>query len=370
MVALTRDGTRAYTSNAHAGTVSAIDLQAKEVLAVIPVAKFAQRIALSVDDRWAFTADQEEPRLAVIDTATNRVERWVDLPGVAYGTAPTPDGRFLVMALPGVSQVALLDLESMEVVKTLDVPKSPQFVLVRPDGLVAYVSCDRSGKVAEIDLGEWRVARLIDAGPLADGLAWVATAGGTGAVAQEPSRPMLTDEEAERFLLTAEVVSRRALDVGITHADQLTLSDGLRTARAVWKTIDELNHGVTRLERGRVLVGFADSWKHEVAAYELDKLLGTGLVPPTVERTLGRTTGSAQMWVEGSMTEADRKAKRIAPPDTRAWNEQMHTVRLLHQLTDNTDYRNIRNVLVDPSFRIYAVDFSRAFTIYGELRSP
>jgi len=177
MVALARDGTRAYTSNAHAGTVSAIDLQAKKVLAVIPVAKFAQRIALSVDDRWAFTADQEEPRLAVIDTTTNRVERWVDLPGVAYGTAPTPDGRFLVMALRRPSQVALLDLESMAVVKTLDLPKTPQFVLVRPDGLVAYVSCDQSGQVAEIDLGEWRVARLIDAGPLPDGLAWASGPG-------------------------------------------------------------------------------------------------------------------------------------------------------------------------------------------------
>jgi hypothetical protein len=94
----------------------------------------------------------------------------------------------------------------------------------------------------------------------------VSTAGGAGVVAQEPGRPLLTGEEAERFLLTAEVVSRRAHGVGITHPDQLTLSDGVRTARAIWKTIDELKPGVTQLERGRVLVGFADSWKHEVAA--------------------------------------------------------------------------------------------------------
>lgn len=198
----------------------------------------------------------------------------------------------------------------------------------------------------------------------------LATAGASGADAEEPGRPVLAGEETEEFLRTAEVVRRRALGDGITHPDQLTLSDGVRTARAIWKTIDELKPGVTHLERGRVLVGFADSWKHEVAAYELDKLLGTGLAPPTVERKIGRTTGSLQLWVGGSMTEADRKAKAIAPPDLQPWNDEMHTLRLLHQLTDNTDYRNIRNVLVDPTFRIYAIDSSRAFTIYGELRSP
>jgi hypothetical protein len=47
----------------------------------------------------------------------------------------------------------------------------------------------------------------------------------------------------------------------------------------------------------------------------------------------------------------------------------MYKVRLLHQLTYNTDYRNINNVLSDPSFRVYAVDFSRAFLSYADLRS-
>jgi YVTN family beta-propeller protein len=174
MVALTRDGKRAYTSNAHAGTVSAIDLTAKKVIAVIPVSKYAQRITISRDDRWAFTADQTQPQLAVIDTATNAVKRWVKLPGTAYGTATTPDGRFLVMALLNVNKVGVLDLQSMELVRTIDVPQAPQEVLVRPDGRVAYVSCDSSRQVAVIDTKDWKVERLIDAGPLADGLAWAA----------------------------------------------------------------------------------------------------------------------------------------------------------------------------------------------------
>jgi YVTN family beta-propeller protein len=174
MLALTRDGKRAYTSNVHVGTVSAIDLVAKKVTAVIPVSSYAQRIALSVDDALVFTADQTEPRLAVIDTKTHQRTRWVALPGLAYGTAPTPDGRWLVMALISVNKVGVLDLKSMQLAHTFDVPKAPQEVVVRPDGRYAYVSCDASKKVAVIDLKEWKVDRLIDAGPLADGLAWAA----------------------------------------------------------------------------------------------------------------------------------------------------------------------------------------------------
>jgi DNA-binding beta-propeller fold protein YncE len=174
MLALTRDGKRAFTSNVGVGTISAIDVLARKVMAVIPVAPRAQRIALSVDDRWLFTADQTQPRLAIVDTGKGAVAQWVALPGLAYGTAPTPDGRYLVIALLSVNKVGVLDLKTRAVVHTFDVPPIPQEVLVRPDGRYAYVSCDESAKIAVIDLQEWKVARLIDAGGKADGLAWAA----------------------------------------------------------------------------------------------------------------------------------------------------------------------------------------------------
>ena len=175
MLAITRDGRRGYTSNVGPGTVSVLDLEAKKLLAVIPMSATAQRITLSVDDRWVFTADQTKPRLAVIDTATNAVKTWILLPGVGYGTAPTPDGRWLVVAMPGINQVGVVDLQTLQVVRTFVVPKAPQEVLIRPDGMAAYVSCDASGQVAIIDVKNWKVEKLIDAGPGADGLAWART---------------------------------------------------------------------------------------------------------------------------------------------------------------------------------------------------
>lgn len=172
MLAITSDGRRGYTANVGPGTVSALDLEAKKVITIIPISGSTQRISLSPDDRWAFTADQTKPQLAVIDTESNKVKSWIPLPGTGYGTAPTPDGHWLVVALSGINKVGIVDLKSLSVVRTLDVPKAPQEVLVRPDGAVAYVSCDASRQVAVIDLNDWKVAKLIHAGKGADGLAW------------------------------------------------------------------------------------------------------------------------------------------------------------------------------------------------------
>lgn len=172
MLAISRDGRRGYTANVAPGTVSVLDLEAHQTLAIIPVCKTTQRIALSVDDRWVFTADQNAPRLAVIDTQTNSVARWIEMPGIGYGSAPTPDGKWLVIALPKINRVAVVDLASFTVAHTIAVPRTPQEVLVRPDGAEAYVSCDVSGQVAVIDTTNWTVKKLIAAGRGADGLAW------------------------------------------------------------------------------------------------------------------------------------------------------------------------------------------------------
>jgi len=171
MLAISRDGKRGYTSNVGVGTVSVLDLEARKTLAVIHVSPHAQRIALSPDDRWAFTADQTQPQLAVIDTGTKQVAKWIPLESIAYGTGATLDGKYLLITLPKPGKVAVLDLSSMTVVRSVDVPKQPQEVLVRPDNQVAYVSCHESRKVAAINLQTWKV-QTIDAGTLADGLAW------------------------------------------------------------------------------------------------------------------------------------------------------------------------------------------------------
>lgn len=175
MFAITHDGHHAYTANVGPGTVSALDLDARKVIAIIPVSPQVQRISLSADDKFAFTSDVTKPRLAVIDTTTNKLKSWVPLPGLGYGSAATADGKWLIIALPPMNQVAAVDLKTMKVAHTVDVGMRTQEVLLAPDGKMAYVSCDQAGKVAAINLTNWKLERVIDAGKGADGLAWAAT---------------------------------------------------------------------------------------------------------------------------------------------------------------------------------------------------
>jgi hypothetical protein len=194
-------------------------------------------------------------------------------------------------------------------------------------------------------------------------------AAGEQAEKQKTAGLLLQGQEAEEFLRTARVVERKAIGKGVTRPEKLTLSDDKQTLHGIWKTIDIHKPGQQRMERGWEF-DFRDSWKSEVAAYELDKLLGLGLVPPTVERRIDGRVGSLQLWVEESLTEDDRRQKKLEPPHLPRWNNQLHNVRLFRQVVYDTDFQNIRNVLIDPAFRVYAIDNSRGFRIQKTLLAP
>jgi hypothetical protein len=180
---------------------------------------------------------------------------------------------------------------------------------------------------------------------------------------------VLTGREAEEFLRNAEVVGMKPIGIGITKPFKATLTDGERELHAVWKTIDDVQQGVFQGPKGGFQANYRDSYKFEVAAYELDKLLGLGLVPPTVVRVIDGRKGSLQLWVEGAFTELDRRERNQRPEDYVSWSEQLYKLKLLHQLIFNSDSRNIRNVVYDPEFRVYAVDHSRSFRRYRYLES-
>ena len=189
------------------------------------------------------------------------------------------------------------------------------------------------------------------------------------APASAPCLP-LEGQAAAEFLTTADVVAMKPLPFGVTKPFKVTLDDGERTAHAVWKTIDTVNPRHRPHSTDRTEVYFRDSYHHEVAAYELDKLLGLGLVPPTIERRIDGQLGSLQLWIEDAVTEAKRMKLELEPPDSRRWSERCYAVRLFHQLTGDTDASNVSNILVDPDFRVYVIDSSRAFHLRTTLHRP
>jgi hypothetical protein len=171
----------------------------------------------------------------------------------------------------------------------------------------------------------------------------------------------------EEFLSKAKITRMSDIGTGVTLPQKATLElDGVQHF-GVFKTIDE-SAKTKQLDRG-IELEFQDSWRTEVAAYELDKLLGLGMVPATVERVFDGKHGSMQFWVDSKMTEAQRVNKKLQPPRSFEWEEQIARIRLFDNLIYNTD-RHMNNLLITEDWKIRLIDHSRTFRPFDQLRDP
>jgi hypothetical protein len=183
------------------------------------------------------------------------------------------------------------------------------------------------------------------------------------------AQPQLTEEQMKEFLLTAKVVKSRQSKKGVTSPYHLTLSDGTLTHDGSFQAIDETKTSM-QFSTGRTEMNFRDSYHYNIAAYELAKLVGLGdMMPVTVERKWGGKVGSLSWWLDDVvMDEAERIKQKQQPPDPEAWNKQMHRMRVFAQLVYDTD-RNLTNVLIGRDWKLYMIDFSRAFRLYHDLEN-
>ena len=176
----------------------------------------------------------------------------------------------------------------------------------------------------------------------------------------------LTYEQKERFLETAQIVKVKDLSVGVTNSRRATLSDGTVTHDAHVQTIDEAK-SVFQTDRGSEL-NFRDTWKFNVAAYRLGRMLELDMIPPSVERKVAGTSAAVTWWEDNTMMEGERIKQHLSAPDKDAWNDEMYIVRVFDQLIFNTD-RNLQNLLVDKeSYRIWMIDHTRAFRLQTGLQ--
>jgi len=185
-------------------------------------------------------------------------------------------------------------------------------------------------------------------------------------VAQEAP---LTEEQIKQFLLTAQVIRSKVSDKGVTHPLKLTLSNGTITHDASFQPVDIHKSSMT-LASGTTVINFVDSYKFNIAAYQLAELIGIDkMLPIYVERLWEGRKGSLSWYLPAKMDEQDRAAKKLEPPDPEAWNRQMYKIRVFDELIYDAD-PNLTNVLIGSDWQIWRVDFTRAFRPEKKLRSP
>jgi hypothetical protein len=187
-------------------------------------------------------------------------------------------------------------------------------------------------------------------------------------IGQAAPAPVMTPAQQEHFLQTARIVAQRAVEEGVTHTFRITLTDGTTTHDAHVQTID-LFKPVYRTKEF-VEHNFRDSYKYNIAAYRVAKMLKLEMTPTCVCREVDGRPASVCWWVDNVMfDELTRRERKIEPPDMEEWTRQMNLVRVFDQLIDNTD-RNQGNLLIDKNWKVWMIDHSRAFRVTTVLRRP
>ena len=159
--------------------------------------------------------------------------------------------------------------------------------------------------------------------------------------------------EFEEYLRTAKIERIADIPIGVTRPRRAYLASGGLASSFAWKPLKPgFQHG------------YFESYKSEIAAYELDKLLALNMVPPSVEKTFNGERGAAIMWVAPAKSFKDLgvTSAPAAPAQYQAaWNRQIVKAKMFHNLINDID-PNLGNWLVDPAWNLILIDFSRSFT--------
>jgi hypothetical protein len=184
--------------------------------------------------------------------------------------------------------------------------------------------------------------------------------------ASAPAAP-LTCAEIETFLKTAKIGRPRDIPVGVTMPRRATLEEGGLKHDAAIQTAD-IQQATYTTQKGTEL-NFRDTWKFNVAGYELAKMLQLNMVPPYVERRYSGGPAALSWWVNDAMMERDRVQKKLEPPEPRRWNDEMLAARIFRELIGDYDF-NQTNTLITKEWRVWIIDFTRAFRPARTLQYP
>lgn len=193
--------------------------------------------------------------------------------------------------------------------------------------------------------------------------------GQTAATPAAPASTTLPREAQAEFLRTARVIRSRGLSSGVTSPYRLTLTDGAVTHDAAFQSIDERRSQADFGARG-VEFNFTDSHHYNLAAFAIAGMLGLdGMMPVTVHRDWNGREGTVTWWIDDAFDERTRLKEKRHAPNALLWNQQMHRMRVFGALVGDSD-RNLGNVLITADWKLWMIDFTRAFRLWKELRHP
>lgn len=178
----------------------------------------------------------------------------------------------------------------------------------------------------------------------------------------------LSDAQQEAFLSSAKVVSTKSIDQGVTKPLRATLTDGALQHDAQIQRVDKELPDFFASDGTRVPM--RDSWRFNVAAYKIARLLGLNMIPVSAARPYNGEPAAFTWWADDAkMTEVERRKQELEPPDKEEFSRQMEVGKVFDELIINID-RNLGNLLIANDWSVILIDHTRSFTPYRGIRNP
>lgn len=170
MVALSKDGKRAATSNITGGSISIFDLASPTAAStVIPTSPQTEGIAITPDGKEVWAASNTGI-INVVSVADKRIEKTMSGFGQPYRLAMSPDGRFVIACDPKSDGIVVIDVKTREVSWRLDGIGSPRGVNISPDGKTAFVTLAADETMGVVDLETRKLTRKVKVEKSPDGV--------------------------------------------------------------------------------------------------------------------------------------------------------------------------------------------------------
>lgn len=170
MVAVTADGRRAFTANIGGGSVSEIDIVARSLVRVVPVAQRTEGIAVAPDGSAVWVGSNTDGTVSVIDARAGAIVETLSGFTLPYRLAVSADGRVAIVCDPQADRIHVADLAGRRVLWSLDGLGQPRGVSIAPDGRTAFVTLAADQTMGIIDLERRELVRKVGVGASPDGV--------------------------------------------------------------------------------------------------------------------------------------------------------------------------------------------------------
>lgn len=186
-VDITPDQTRVLVSNWCDSTISVVDRESAQEVAVIPIAAAPRGIEVLPDNRTAYVAAMYADLLFEVDLEEGTSKVLMETGDKPRHLNLSADGRYLFLAVSGEDTIYKIETSSGEIVDQVESGREPRSMILSSDGTALYVVNYYEPSVAKIRTSDMELLQTepTDANPI--GIAyeplthtvWVACYGGS-----------------------------------------------------------------------------------------------------------------------------------------------------------------------------------------------